>query len=288
MQQQTCGSLPNVELGRRRIELFGMPFDVVSFVEALDRLVQLAVGERPAYAVTANVDHVVRFHRVPALQPLYRQADLVVADGMPLVWASRLLGTPLPERVAGSDLFPALCAGAAEADLSVFLLGGAPGVAARAAEVLQARHPRLRIAGACSPSYGFERDPAAVRKSVEAVRAARADILCVALGSPKQEQWIVAHREACGARLCIGVGISFSFVSGDVRRAPRWMQRAGLEWLHRLSCEPTRLWKRYLVEDARFLILVLRALLQRRHIDPRQGRAFDRKVVPTLGGGAHE
>jgi N-acetylglucosaminyldiphosphoundecaprenol N-acetyl-beta-D-mannosaminyltransferase len=249
--------------GHRRVELFNMPFDVVTFADAVDLLVELAKGDRPAYAVTANVDHAVRFHRSPAVRHLYTQADLVLADGMPLVWASRLLGTPLPERVAGSDLLPALCAKAAEHDLSVFLLGGAPTTAQRAAQILRARHPRLRVAGTCCPDHGFEREPLESARIVDAVRIAQPDILFVGLGSPKQEKWIFSNRVACGANLSIGVGISFSFVAQDVIRAPRWMQRAGLEWFHRLTQEPRRLSKRYLVKDAIFLPLFLKHLCKR-------------------------
>ena len=255
-----------------------MPFNAVRFAEALDLLVGLAQGDRPAYVVTANVDHVVRFHRCPEVRPLYTQADLVVADGMPLIWASRLLGAPLPERVAGSDLFPALCARAAEHGLSVFLLGGSPGTAQRAAEILQARHPRLRVAGTCCPDYGFEKDDAESTRIVQMIRDAHADILFVGLGSPKQERWIVSHCAACEAKLSIGIGISFSFLCGDVVRAPRWMQRIGLEWLHRLCQEPSRLWKRYLVEDLSLIPLVLRYSLKRRRpgVDDSRRGAFRR------------
>lgn len=246
----------------RRIELLGVPFDVVDFTEALDLLVTLAQGERSAYAVTANVDHVVRFHRCPDVRPLYECADLVVPDGMPLIWASRLLGSPLPERVAGSDILPGLCGRAAEHGLSVFLLGGDPGTADQAAEILRAEHVGLSIAGTFCPEMGFDTDPGQSARVVEIVRRAEPDILFVGLGSPKQERWIVANRAACGAKLSVGVGITFSFVCGQVKRAPRWMQNSGLEWAHRLLQEPKRLWKRYLVEDAFFFLLVLRELMK--------------------------
>ncbi len=245
------------------IELFGMPIHPVRFDEVVDLLLTLAQGHRSSYAVTANVDHVVRFARNPALHHLYKQASLVVADGMPLIWASRLLGKPLPERVAGSDLFPALCAKAAEHSLSVFLLGGAPGTARRAAQILQTQHPQLRVVGTYCPDYGFEKDPAQTSRIVDVVRTARPDVLFVGLGSPKQETWIVDNMTACQAVLSIGVGISFSFVCGEIARAPLWMRRAGLEWLHRLLQEPRRLWKRYLIEDLEFFRLVLRHVLKR-------------------------
>lgn len=244
-----------------RIDLLGMPFDVVTFDQTLERLMALSRGARPAYVVTANVDHVVRFVREPSVRPLYRQADLVVADGTPVIWASRFLSTPLPHRVAGSDLTPALCQRAAEEGRSMFFLGGAPGAANAAAEVLRRRHPKLNIVGTFCPDYGFEKDERKLAETVRVVREAKPDILLVGLGSPKQENWIAANKDACGAKLSIGVGVTFSFIAGHVKRAPRWMQRLGLEWLHRLMQEPGRLWRRYLIEDTAFLGMVLKCYL---------------------------
>ena len=244
-----------------RIDVLGTPLNIVGFEETLDLLVRLAHGDHPAYVVTANVDHVVRLNRRPELRPLYAEADLVVADGMPLVWAARLLGHRLPERVAGSDLFPCLCQRAAKEGLTVYLLGGALGTAETAAAVLKHENSSLQIVGIDCPPYGFERDAAECERIVERIRAAGPDILFVALGSPKQEQWINANRSRCGARLSLGVGISFSFVSGHVQRAPQWMQRIGLEWFHRMVQEPRRLCRRYLVDDWAFSWILLRGLI---------------------------
>jgi len=240
-----------------------MPLHPVHFQEALELLTKMAKGDRPSYAVTANVDHVVRYRRCPSLRHLYQEADLCVADGTPVIWASRIVGRPLPERVTGSDLFPALCARAAEENLSVFFLGGSPGAAEAAAEVLKRKHPALRVAGTYCPPFGFEKDAAKCARSVELVHKARPDILFVGLGSPKQEEWIAKHRDRCGAKLSVGIGISFSFVAGHVKRAPRWLQRLGLEWFHRLIQEPGRLWKRYLWTDLGFLFLVFAAGIRR-------------------------
>ncbi len=245
------------------IDLFGMPIHVVGFDDTLDILTGLAMGNKPAYAVTANVDHMVRFHRLPEVRQLYLNADLVVADGMPLIWASRLLGMSLPERVTGSDLFPSLCGMAAENNLSVFLLGGAPGTARRASEILKDRYPRLTVAGTYCPSYGFEKNTTESTHVVDLVRTSRPDIVFVGLGSPKQEDWIVQNRFRCRAKLSIGVGVSFSFLCGDVARAPHWMQRAGLEWFYRLVQEPKHLWKRYLVDDRVFFSLLMKAMVGR-------------------------
>ena len=259
-----------------------MPLHPVRFGEAVDLLVDLATGDRCTYAVTANVDHLVRCSRAPELRPLYDEADLCVADGMPLIWASRLLGAPLPERVAGSDLFPALCSRAAELGLRVFFLGGAPDVAKAAAECLTDRDPRLQVAGTYCPPFGFENDPAENNRIIATVRDAAPDMLFVGLGSPKQEKWIVANRQACGARLSLGVGISFSFACGHVRRAPRWMQRAGMEWLHRMVQEPGRLTKRYLVDDLAFARLLLRGISGRWR--RQKSEPGDTACVPRMHG----
>jgi len=247
----------------QRIELFGVAFDPLSFSGALDRLVELACGSKCAYAVTVNVDHVVRLSKQPELAPIYRSADLVLADGMPIVWASQWLGRRLPERVAGSDLFPALCERAASANLSVFLLGGSPGAADHSARILRIRHPKLRLSGTYCPAVGFERDDVECSRIANAVHKAAPDILFVGLGSPKQERWIVRYKDVCGVKLSIGVGISFSFFTGDVPRAPNWMHRLSLEWLHRLVQEPSRLWKRYLIDDLAFLPLLVYEMRRR-------------------------
>jgi N-acetylglucosaminyldiphosphoundecaprenol N-acetyl-beta-D-mannosaminyltransferase len=171
---------------------------------------------------------------------------------MPLLWASRLQGTPLPERVAGSELIYTLTAAAAEAGRSVFLLGGNPGAAERAGEELRRRNPTLKLAGTRCPPFGFEKDSASVDEITGALEAARPDVVFVCLGFPKQERLIERIRARLPTAWFLGVGISLSFVCGDIRRAPRWMQRIGLEWVHRLAQEPTRLFRRYVLHDIPF------------------------------------
>lgn len=252
----------NLRCGRVRVG--DIDFDNVNMAEAIERIDALIGSRKPAIVVTPNVDHVVRAHRDPAYAALVGAADLVLADGQPIVWTSRFSGTCLKERVAGSDLFPKLCEFAARRGYRVFFFGGAPGAAQAAREVLQQRNPELQVTGTFCPPYGFEHDPAENRRALEAIEASRPDILFVGLGSPKQERWIAAHMHDYGPAVSIGVGISFSFIAGFVRRAPRWMQRSGLEWLHRLCAEPQRLWRRYLVTGWSFLPLVLRSIFETR------------------------
>ncbi|MCB9897816.1 MAG: WecB/TagA/CpsF family glycosyltransferase [Planctomycetes bacterium] len=223
----------------------------------------LAAG-RGGWVVTPNLDYFHRLVRDKVFARLCGEADLLVADGMPLIWASRLQGTPLPERVAGSNLIVSVSQAVAPAGRSIFLLGGNPGTAERAGEILAARFEGLRVAGSHCPPFGFERDQRAVDEVRERLRAAAPDIVFVALGAPKQERLIAALRAELPGAWWIGVGISFSFVTGEVKRAPGWMQRGGLEWLYRLKEEPRRLAYRYLVRGIPFAVTLLaRAALQR-------------------------
>jgi N-acetylglucosaminyldiphosphoundecaprenol N-acetyl-beta-D-mannosaminyltransferase len=216
------------------------------------------------WIATANLDHLRRLQQPGEFRRVYEQADVVVADGMPVVWACRVQGTPVPERVAGSDLIRSLSVAAARARRSVYLLGGEPGTAEAAATRLVESAPGLVIAGTRCPPFGFERDPAQLEELRAALAAARPDVVFVALGSPKQELLIARLRDALPGAWWIGVGISFCFVAGTVRRAPRWLQRLGLEWLHRLVQEPRRLWARYLWSGPPFVVRLFAGALRGR------------------------
>lgn len=218
---------------------------------------------RGGWVVTPNLDHVRRVLRDPEFRRVYEEADLRVPDGMILVWALALQRTPVPERVCGSNLIVSLSSGAARRGRSVFLLGGNEGTDVGAAEVLRRRYPELRIAGTECPPHGFERDPIAMARIARRLRDCSPDIVFVALGSPKQEFVIRRLKDELPATWWLGVGISFSFLTGDVNRAPRWMQRAGLEWLHRLQQEPRRLFKRYVVQGLPFAASLLGGALLR-------------------------
>jgi len=232
-----------------RVRLFGTTFDPLSLDEACTRVLEWT-KERPRrtrIVITPNVDHVVRLSERPELIAIYDAADMVLADGQPIVWASRWLGKPVPERVAGSDLFPALMQGARHLGTRtrVFLLGGAEGVADLGAKRLEADCPWVEVVGTHCPPLGFEEDERANAAAVEAVGRADADLVLVGLGAPKQEKW--THRERarlkCGVALCIGATVDF--VADPGLRAPPWMRRAGLEWTHRLATDPRRLARRY-------------------------------------------
>jgi N-acetylglucosaminyldiphosphoundecaprenol N-acetyl-beta-D-mannosaminyltransferase len=241
-------------------------FACVRMAEVLQAVVHALTTGRRGYIVTPNTDHVVRYHRDPAFREAVDGAWLRLADGMPVVWASRLLRNPLPERVAGSDLLPALCELAARQGYSVFLLGGREGVAKRAAERLEARFRGLKVAGTYTPVEGFDGDPEDQEAAVEAVNRVAPDILFVGVGSPTQELWVHRNWDRLRVRVAVCCGAALDYAAGTKPRAPGWMRRAGLEWLWRLVHEPRRLWRRYLLDDLAFLGILLRALRSSRRV----------------------
>ncbi len=214
--------------------------------ELIDHLFDELAQGRGGWLLTANLDFVQRAAESPAQRALNQRADVIVADGVPLLWAASLQGRPLPERIAGSDLVWSLAERAAREHRRLFLLGGDGDAAVRAAAVLCGRYPGLQVAGTANPWIGSPPKPSEVEEIRETLAAARPDIVYVAFGSPKTEYLIGALCDALPSVWLMGCGISLSFVAGLVPRAPRWMQRVGLEWFHRLMHDPRRLARRYL------------------------------------------
>jgi N-acetylglucosaminyldiphosphoundecaprenol N-acetyl-beta-D-mannosaminyltransferase len=249
--------------GMERVGIGYALVDNCSAQEACEAIISHAkAGGEPAFAATANAQHIVLLDNDPRLREIYDRADLVIADGASLLLAARLYGRSLRERVAGVDMFQVLCGLAAENALSVFLLGGRPGSADLTAGVLKRNFPFLRISTYCPP-FGFERTAEGLKETAQAIRAARPDLLFVALGAPKQEYWIYEHGLKLSVPVCVGVGGSFEMVAGIVRRAPLWMQNLGCEWLCRLCLEPRRMWRRYLIGNVEFGAIVVRQSLRR-------------------------
>lgn len=252
---------------RRTVRLFGMNVDALTMSETVARVSHWCAsprGEACRFVVTPNVDHAVMFQSNEKLRAAYDDAALVLADGAPVVAAARLLRRPVPERVPGSDLAPALfkhastSADGPQPPLRVFLLGAGPGVAERAAANIAARWPGVEVVGTLAPPLGFERDVAENEGILAAVAAASPDVLLVGLGAPKQELWVHAHAHCLQAKVALCIGATIDFLADEKRRAPRWMRRVGLEWLHRLGTEPRRLAKRYLRDAWIFPQLVWR------------------------------
>jgi len=245
---------------RPRVDLGGVLVDQIDLRGAVEQVRQFVQSGRPHQIVTINLDFLNIAQRNDDFCRTLNEADLAVADGMPLVWLSRVKGMPLAQRVAGVDLFHECCALAAEEGRSVFLLGAGPGVADIAAQRLVERYPGLTVVGTYAPPNG----PASIEEDelmVEMIRAAAPDFLFVALGAPRQDLWIRDHLHDLHVRVAMGVGCVFDLVAGTAIRAPSWMQRSGLEWAFRLGREPGRLWRRYLLNDLPllgFLLLTIR------------------------------
>jgi N-acetylglucosaminyldiphosphoundecaprenol N-acetyl-beta-D-mannosaminyltransferase len=249
-----------VELGgstrgqeRSSIELFGVPVDGLTMDETVEAARALVRGGGVHQHVAVNAAKLVEVQRNSALRDVIWTCDLVSADGQAVLWASGILGRPLPERVAGIDLFERLVDAAAQDGSSVYFLGAKDEVVQEAVAVMTERHPGLRIAGARD---GYWQDDQEV---VAAVRAARPDYLFLAIPSPRKEFWLKEHLESLGVPFVMGVGGSFDVVAGKVGRAPRWVQRAGFEWAWRLGQEPRRMWKRYLYTNTAFIWMVFKA-----------------------------
>ena len=250
-----------------RVRLFGVEIDPLRMPAAVDRILQWVAAKEPAcrYVVTPNADHAVMLAENEGLRRSYAEAGLVLVDGMPILLAAKLLRRGIPERVTGSDLTPAVFEAASRRSLAtgaeplrVYLLGAADGVARRAAMRIEARWPGVQVVGCDSPPLGFEKNPEQNEAILERIARAKCDLLVVGLGAPKQELWVHAHRGRIAAPAALCVGATIDFLAGEKARAPRWMQRVGLEWLHRLASEPRRLAKRYLRDAIRFPRLVWR------------------------------
>ncbi len=254
-----------------RVTLAGIEFDVVTEAQANQYVLSALDRGEGGHVITPNLHILRNIQRDMAARAIVQNATLCVADGMPLVWACRLAGTPLPERVAGSSMIWTLNQLVAEhaAHRRVYLLGGEDQATAElAAEVLRKKYPGLQIVGVFSPPFGFDQDEAMMAQIAQQVRDAKPDIVFMGLGYPKQEHAIKKFREVYKLgeepMWWLGVGMSINFVAGRVKRAPRWMQVSGLEWIHRLCQEPRRLFKRYLCEGLPFAGgLMARALMRR-------------------------
>lgn len=241
-----------------RARIGRVPIDPLTFDEAIDAIERLVASGEGGMVFTPNVDHVVMAEHHHDFRDAYEAASLSLVDGMPVVWASRLLGRPLPEKVSGSDLVPRLVERAAARAWRVFLLGGAEGSAAIAARSLEAQG--VVVVGLASPRVAETASPEAHAALADEIAATKPDVVLVGLGAPKQELFCNAVRERLRPAVLLGVGASIDFLAGAVPRAPAWMSQNGLEWLYRLGREPRRLWRRYLLRDPRFFALIVRQL----------------------------
>lgn len=245
------------------------PISNISFEEAvrviIDYILLYKQGKvKPCYIVTPNADHIVKLRKDSLFREIYENAFLSLPDGMSLIFASKLLGFPLKERVCGADLFERLCAEAEKYEFKIFLFGGRLEgyVAIRAAARLLEKYPKLNICGVLIPPFGFEKDEKLLDYINKKIQKASPDILFVGLGAPKQEKWIYNNYQKYKVPISIGIGGSFDFTANVIKRAPIWMQKIGLEWLYRLTKEPRRLFKRYLIGNLIFIYLIVKEYIK--------------------------
>lgn len=241
-----------------RMKFLNTEIDNLTMEEALEEIDKLIIENKCSYVVTPNVDHIVQLERGNELVNVYKNADLILTDGKPLIWISKWYGTPIKEKISGSDLFPRLCKMAAEKSYSMFFLGAGEGVAAKAAQNLTVKYPGLNVVGTYSPPFGFEKDELEMQKIEKMIIDVKPHILIVGLGCPKQELFILHHKDKLGVPVSLGLGASLDFEAGNIKRAPKWMANHGLEWLFRIFQDPKRLAKRYLVDDRKILGIAIK------------------------------
>ncbi|MGU9217517.1 WecB/TagA/CpsF family glycosyltransferase [Clostridium perfringens] len=241
-----------------RVAFLNTEVDNLTMDEAIDKAEELIIKKKPSYVVTPNVDHIVKLETDKEFQDVYKNADLILTDGMPLIWISKMKGNPIKEKISGSDFFPKLCERAAKKGYSLFLLGAAEGVASKAAENLKEKYNGLNIVGTYSPSYGFEKKDEEIKEIIKIINDVKPDILAVGLGAPKQEKFLYKYRNELNVPISLAIGASIDFEAGNINRAPKWMQNCGLEWFYRLCKEPKRMFRRYIVDDSKIIRIALK------------------------------
>lgn len=241
-----------------RMKFMNIEIDNLTIDEAIDSIDKFILQNKQAYVVTPNVDHIIKCEQGGELLEAYKEADLILTDGKPLIWISKWYNTPIKEKISGSDLFPRLCELAAQKGYCMYFLGAAEGIAAKAAENLKKRYHGLQVVGTYSPPYGFEKDEKEISDIVRRIKEVSPDILIVGLGCPKQELFIYHHRQELKVPISFGLGASLDFEAGSVKRAPKWMANHGLEWMYRIFQDPKRLAKRYLVDDMKIVRLAVK------------------------------
>lgn len=228
----------------------------VDMPETIATIEQMIARDKKSYVVAINVDVVMKIENDPVLKRIVDEADMVLVDGKPLIWISKMHGNPVKAKISGSDLVPLLMQVAAEKGYSVFLIGGKEGIAEQAKKRIERKHENIRVVGAYAPPFGFEKDEAELKKINEMIAAVHPDLLIACFGCPKQEKWVYENYQKYDAKVSICAGATVDFLAGNVKRAPRWMSEHGLEWFYRFLQEPKRMFRRYFIDDVKILSLM--------------------------------
>ena len=228
----------------------------VTMSETVEAIEQMIAADKKSYVVAINVDVVMKIEADPYLKKIVDDADMVLVDGKPLVWISKLHEKPLKAKISGSDLVPLLCEISAKKGYSIFIIGGKDGIAAQARQRLEQKLPGIRIAGTYAPPFGFENDQEELDKINRMISEAHPDLLIACFGCPKHEKWIYENIEKYDAKVSVCAGETVDFLAGNVKRAPKWMSEHGLEWFYRFLQEPRRMFRRYFVDDMKIIGLI--------------------------------
>ncbi len=247
-----------IDAEQRRRKFMNICIDDVAFTEAVEQIRGFAGTEGVNLVITPNADHIIKAEKDPEFRKLYDTADLVVADGMPLLWIADSLGCPLLERITGADLLPEVCDLAQKDSRRIFLLATDEKTVRSAVEQIRKNYPGIPAVDGYAPSMNFSEDAEESGRILEKVKAFETDILVVGLGAPKSEKWIAAHKEQLACKVALPFGAAVSFIAKERRRAPKWMRKHGLEWLSRFLQEPVRLFRRYFIDDSRIFLLALK------------------------------
>lgn len=239
-----------------KVKLLNTYVNNVNMSEAVSEIEKSINCDKKSYLVAVNVDVIMKIEHDAYLKKIIDDADMVLADGKPLVWISRLNRRPIKEKVSGSDLIPLVCEMSAEKGYSMFFIGGKDGVAEKAKYRLENKYPGIRISGTYAPPFGFEKNEEELNKINDMISEAKPDILVVCFGCPKQEKFIYENINKYNAKVSICAGATIDFLAENIKRAPRWMSNCGLEWFYRFIKEPRRLFKRYFVDDVKIIKLV--------------------------------
>jgi N-acetylglucosaminyldiphosphoundecaprenol N-acetyl-beta-D-mannosaminyltransferase len=258
----------SLNAANKRVQLFGVEIDLYSMSETVGIIMQWLrqPDKNCKFVVTPNVDHIVKVQTDIGLQASYKQATLVVTDGKPVVWAASLLGVHIPGTVPGSDLVPAIfdAAQTNKTAINVYLLGAMPGVADRAKANIHEKWPLVNVVGTLSPDFGFDKNPKVSQEICDIVNSSGAELLLIGLGAPKQELWVTQYAPHLKVKVALCIGATIDFLAGEKARAPMWMRKVGLEWLHRMLSEPKRLAKRYFIDAIVFPKLIFKEWLLKR------------------------
>lgn len=239
-----------------KIELLNTCVNNVTMGETLESIEHFIAGDKKRYIVAINVDVIMKIENDKYLKEIADNADMVLVDGTPLVWISKLYKRPVKEKISGSDLVPKVCELASEKGYSIFFIGGKEGVAEEAKKKLESKLLGIKIVGTYAPPFGFEKDEQEIKKINSIISRAKPDILVACFGCPKQEKFIYENIDKYDAKVSICAGATIDFLAGNVKRAPKWISEYGFEWFYRFAQEPRRLFKRYFVDDMKIFKLV--------------------------------